>query len=206
MQHTIGGLADHIVNKEIHHWLALSATSLTALSHTSRQMQIGGQTQTHNNWAADNGGWPRHTKPAGLFWGWESCVTLTAGEGFVRPISTVSPSITVPVGGDAAAAGAAELSLGTCGCSYVEDEDDVSFLFSLLGVFTCWWGGEANINLYLTNDLLTFGGLKDCFGRMSRLLPRIPDLKYFIYSKHWRLNSKLWNTHYVRCWTFWFDL
>ena len=58
-------------------------------------------------------------------------MTLTAGEGFVRAVSTVSPSVTVPVGGDAAAAGATELSLGTCGRSYVEDEErhDVTFLF-----------------------------------------------------------------------------
>ena len=122
MQRTIGGLTDHIVNKEIHHWLALTATSLTPLSHTSgTQMQIGAHTQTHNNWAADNGAGADAQSQQARFGGWESCATLTAGEGFIRAVGAVSPSITVPVGGDAAAAGASELSLGACGGSYVED-------------------------------------------------------------------------------------
>lgn len=41
------------------------------------------------------------------------------GEGFIRAVTAVSPSITVPVGGDAAATRATELALGTCGLSTV---------------------------------------------------------------------------------------
>lgn len=67
-------------------------------------------------------GWGQRHKAKSLFLGVrELCTALTAGEGFIRAVSAVSPSITVPVGGDAAAAGAAELTLGTCGWSYVED-------------------------------------------------------------------------------------
>lgn len=40
MQHTIGGLTDHIINKEIHHWLAVPATSLTELSHTAHRCRL----------------------------------------------------------------------------------------------------------------------------------------------------------------------
>lgn len=46
MQPTIGGLADHIINKEIHQWLTLFATSLTGVSHTIRK-QTAWQTR-HN--------------------------------------------------------------------------------------------------------------------------------------------------------------
>lgn len=43
--------------------------------------------------------------------------TLTAGQRFIGAVGAVGPSIAVPVGGDAAATGAAKLTLGTCGCS-----------------------------------------------------------------------------------------
>lgn len=57
--------------------------------------------------------------------------TLTTGEGFIRAVTAVSPSITVPVGGDAAATRATELALGTCGLSYGEDAEshEISFYF-----------------------------------------------------------------------------
>lgn len=141
----------HRQHKEIHHWLALCATSLTAFSHTSIQMQIGGQTQTHNNWTADNGAGGRHTKPTGPFWGWESCPTLTAGEGFIRAVGAVGPSITVPMARDAAAAGAAKLTLGTCGSSYVEDEEkhEITWRTRCVCVLTCWWGRGINTKLFL---------------------------------------------------------
>lgn len=132
MQHTIGGLTDHIINKEIHHWLAVPATSLTELSHTAHRCRLAERhkhTITEQLMTGKGGG---HTKPKGPFWWWESFfATLTTGEGFIRAVTAVSPSITVPVGGDAAATRATELALGTCGFSYGEDAEshEISFYF-----------------------------------------------------------------------------
>lgn len=109
----------HRQHKEIHHWLAVSDTSLTALYHISKQKQVGGQTQTHNKRKADNGARDGQNQQA-RFGGWESCQRLTAWDRLIRAVRTVSPSITVPMGRDAAAAGAAKLTLGACGSSYVE--------------------------------------------------------------------------------------
>lgn len=114
MLHTTGGLTDRNVNKEIHQRLTLSSTSLTGLSHSDPEVQTDGQTLADNNQAADNGegaGTQRASLGAR-----ELREALTAGVGFIRAVRAVGPSVTVPVGGNAATAGATELTLGTCGC------------------------------------------------------------------------------------------
>lgn len=106
-------------------------------------MQIGGRTQTHNDRAADNGA-AADTQSV------VSALTLTAGEGFIRAVSAVGPSITVPVGGDAAAARAAELGLGTCGRRYVEDVERHETTFQRGNLTMLMSGGGVKTNLFLT--------------------------------------------------------
>lgn len=114
----------HRQHKELHHWLTLSAASLTALSHTSIQMQIGDRHKhTITEQLIMGQGAETQSQQAHSGGERETCPTLTAGERFIRAVGAVGPSITVPVARDAASAGAAKLTLGTSGCSYAEDEE-----------------------------------------------------------------------------------
>lgn len=79
----------------------------------------------------------------------ESCPTLTAGERFIRAVGAVGPSITVPMARDAASAGAAELILGTSGCSYAEDEERLISLGGLLVFLNLLMRRWENTNLFL---------------------------------------------------------
>lgn len=138
MQHTIGGLTDHIVNTkkyttDSHSVLHHSQHSLTPAyrcrlvdrhKHTITEQLIMGRGADTQSQQARFGG---------------ERETLTAGEGFIRAVGAVGPSITVPMARDAAAAGAAKLTLGTCGSSYVEDEEkhEITWRTRCVCVLTC---------------------------------------------------------------------
>lgn len=84
----------HTLSSHSHHFL--TPTHTHTCRRDTRLQLITGLADTHTG--------QRERRPP-----------LTAGDGFVGAVGAVGSSVAVPVGGDAAAAGAAELALGTGG-------------------------------------------------------------------------------------------
>lgn len=122
-------------HREIQHWLTLSAVALTSPAHTNLSHRWDGHkhSRTANSVAQPTDPFQR---------GWERRLALTAREGFVGAVRAIGSSITVPVSRDAAAAGAAELTLGACGRSYTEDDTQhETAVGRWVCVLTGWQGG-----------------------------------------------------------------